>query len=165
MQPSTVQPATVQPSTIDRIASLGHELNANQYQIVRLAADYDTGLDWLQCGYPNPATAIANALDIHTSTAREWIRVGHALEYLPGIDAAFATNDLSYAKVRILTRSADPDNEDQLLALAYERTANRLPAAIANHIAGDETDDDRDNRHHDNRSITVHTDWHAVNKV
>ena len=147
----------MEPSTIAQIASLGTELNTNHYRIVCLAARYDADLEWFRQGHPNPAVAIASALEIHTSTAREWIRVGHALEYLPGIDAAFATNDLSYAKVRILTRSADPDNEDDLLTLAYERTADRLTTAIARHIAGDETDAERDTRHHDDRSVTVHT--------
>lgn len=143
---------------IDEIASLGNELNANQYRIVVLAATFDTGLDWFRHGYANPATAIARALDIHTSTAREWIRVGHALDFLPGIGEAFANNSLSYAKARILTRWANPDNEDELLALAQDRTANRLTTAIANHIAGDETDTERDSRHHDSRSVTGHTD-------
>ncbi len=35
---------------------------------------------------------------MHTSTAREWVRIGHALRELPRIDAAFGSNDISYAK-------------------------------------------------------------------
>ncbi len=145
-------------SMIDQIAALGSELNANQYRIVVLAAQFDTGMEWFRHGYANPATAIARALDIHTSTAREWIRVGHALDFLPGIGEAFANNNLSYAKARILTRWANPDNELVLLELAYDRTANRLTTAIANHVAGDETDSERDERHHGSRSVTGYTD-------
>ena len=54
---------------------MGSELNANQYRIVCLAAEYDVGLEWDDHGYRTPALAIANTLDIHTSTAYEWIRV------------------------------------------------------------------------------------------
>ena len=82
---------------VERIASLGVELNANQYKVVRLAAEYDTTLDWFYEGFKSSAVAIASALDMHDSTAREWIRVGHALDELPLIHEAFATNDLSYA--------------------------------------------------------------------
>ena len=102
--------------------------------------------------------AIARALDIHDSTAREWIRVGHALDELPLIHEAFAANALSYAKTRILTRWADGENEADLLGLAHDRTANRLTTAIASYLAGDETDDERDQRQHENRSVTVYTD-------
>ena len=143
---------------VEQIASLGVELNANQYKVVRLAAQYDTTLEWFHDGFKTPAVAIARALDIHDSTAREWIRVGHALDDLPLVHDAFATNALSYAKVRILTRWAHGDNEAELLELAHDRTANRLTTAIASYLASDETDDERDQRQHDNRSVTVYTD-------
>ena len=143
---------------VEQIASLGTELNANQYKVVRLAAEYDTTLEWFHEGFKSPAVAIARALDIHDSTAREWIRVGQALDELPLIHDAFATNVLSYAKTRILTRWADSENETDLLELAYDRTANRLTTAVASYLAGDETDDERDQRQHENRSVTVYTD-------
>ena len=70
-------------SLVEQIASLGVELNANQYKVVRLAAQYDTTLEWFYEGFKSSAVAIARTLDIHDSTAREWIRVGHALDELP----------------------------------------------------------------------------------
>ena len=152
-------------STVDEIAALGCELNANQYRIVHLAVRYDVGLEWLRHGYATPAAAIARTLDIQTSTAREWIRVGHALGYLPLIDEAFAANELSYAKTRILTRWADAENEHELLDLAHERTANRLTTAIARYLAGDETEAERDQRLHDYRSVTVRTDGDGMTVI
>ncbi len=148
----------MQSSIVDEIVALGIEINSNQYKIVRLAAEYDQRLEWFRQGFPSPSVAIARALDIHTSTAREWIRVGHALDALPCIDEAFRDNNLSYAKTRILTRWADPKNEKELLNLAYDRAANRLTTAVANYLAGDESEVERDERHHDHRSVTVHTD-------
>ena len=145
-------------SLVEQIASLGVELNANQYKVVRLAAQYDTTLEWFRQGFKSSAVAIARTLDIHDSTAREWIRVGHALSELPLVDDAFATNDLSYAKTRILTRWADRENEAELLEIAHERNANRLTTAIAAYFSGDETDEERDQRQHDNRSVSIYTD-------
>ena len=65
---------------------------------------------------------------------------------------------LSYAKARILTRWANADIEADLLDLAYDRTANRLTTAIAKYLSDDETDEQRDQRQHDARSVTVYTD-------
>ncbi len=144
-------------STVDQLAALGCTLNADQYRLVRLAAQYDIELEWFERGFPSPATAIAEALDIHSSTAREWIRVGHALDALPRIHEAFRANQLTYAKARILTRRATPENEEDLLELASERSANRLTVAVAKFIAGEETDAERDLRHHDDRSVTMRT--------
>ena len=130
--------------------------------MVRLAAEYDTTLDWFHEGFKSPAVAIASTLDIHDSTAREWIRVGHALDELPLIHDAFARNELSYAKARIVTRWANSENEADLLEIAHDRTANRLTTAIAAHLADDETDEERDQRHHDNRSVTTYTDGDGI---
>lgn len=148
--------------TVNEIAVLGTEINSNQYRIVRLAARYDSELDWYREGFSTAGLAIAQTLDIHTSTAREWIRVGHALDELPRIDRAFRDNELSYAKTRILTRWATPETEDELLEIANERSANRLTAAVAKHLARDEDEVERDQRHHEERSVTVHTDGNGM---
>lgn len=144
-------------STLDQLCSLGCELNANQYQAVHLAATYEDEREWFGCGLPSGATGIARELDIAKGTAREWIRVGHALRYLPLVDAAFAANALSYAKVRVLTRFANEDNEQELLDIAYERPADRLTVALVKAIDGDESDDERDRRYDDLRSFTSYT--------
>lgn len=66
----------------DELAAIGLELNANQYRAVHLAARYDEELEWFHLGLPNAAAGIAARLELHTSTAHEWIRVGHALREL-----------------------------------------------------------------------------------
>ena len=47
---------------VEKIASLGVELNANQYEVVRLSAAYDTTLEWFDEGFKTPAVAIALSL-------------------------------------------------------------------------------------------------------
>lgn len=154
--PSTLVPA-VSPG--EELVALGWEINANQYRVVHLAARFDEELDWFRHGHRSAASWISTQLQIHTSTAREWIRVGHALRYLPETDAAFVANEISYAKVRILTRWADDNNETELLDLARERNASRLTVAIAKVLAdGDESDAERDARLHEERAFTTWTD-------
>ena len=48
------------------------------------------------------------------------------LEALPVITAKFATGELSYSKVRALTRVASPDDEEQFVGLATAMTAEQL---------------------------------------
>ncbi|MFT7648742.1 MAG: hypothetical protein ACI8Y4_003494 [Candidatus Poriferisodalaceae bacterium] len=124
----------------EALVTMGWEINANQYRLVHLAACFGEGL--------------------------EWYRQGHALRHLPLVDAALAAQEISYAKARILTRWAGADNEEQLLTLARERTANRLSTAIARALAdGGETDDERDARLHGARSVTTWTDGDGMTIV
>ena len=52
--------------------------------------------------------------------------VARALGTLPLIDEALRTGDLSYAKARALTRVANPENEERLLAMALVATGAQL---------------------------------------
>jgi len=64
------------------------------------------------------------------NAAREKVRVAHALKPLPCISAAFASGELSFSKVRALTRIADPENEKELLDLARYATAAQVEKLV-----------------------------------
>lgn len=165
---ATTSTATTSTATTteEELMALGWEINANQYRLVHLAARFDEELEWFRRGLKSASHWIAQQLEIQSSTAREWIRVGHALRHLPLIDAALAAQEISYAKARILTRWAGPDNEERLLALALERSADRLSTAIARSLADDgETDEERDARLHEARSVTTWTDGDGMTIV
>lgn len=168
MSPTAIESpsASSLSSAGDELVALGWEVNANQYRLVHLAAQVDDELDWFRLGHTSASAWIASRLQIQTSTAREWIRIGHSLRYLPLTDAAFVAQEISYAKVRVLTRWADDDNEAELLELARERTAGRLTVAIAKFFAADgESDTERDARLHDERSLTTWTDADGMTVV
>ena len=57
------------------------------------------------------------------NAAREKVRVAHAFKQLPLISASFSTGELSFSKVRAVTRITDPENEKDLLDLARHATA------------------------------------------
>lgn len=67
---------------------------------------------------------------ISTREAREYVRVARALEELPAIRAAFARGELSFSKVRALTRVATASSEEGLLDLATALTASQLERAL-----------------------------------
>ena len=59
-------------------------------------------------------------------TAHEHVRVARRLDELPAIDEAFGNGELSYCKVRAVTRVADGDNEARLVAVAKTQTGQEL---------------------------------------
>jgi hypothetical protein len=63
--------------------------------------------------------------------AREKVRVAHALPNLPKIAAAMACGQLSYSKVRALTRVASAATEDDFLSIALHGTAHHVESWCA----------------------------------
>ena len=58
------------------------------------------------------------------------MRIARRLCELPRIHAAFARGELSYAKVRALSRVAEERSEEELLLLARHMTASQLERAV-----------------------------------
>ncbi len=59
-------------------------------------------------------------------TAREHVRVARALEEFPSIRQAFLDGEISYSKVRAITRVVIPENEDYLVQLSLDGTASQV---------------------------------------
>jgi hypothetical protein len=64
-------------------------------------------------------------------TARDHVRVARALEDLPITTAAFAAGQLSYSKVRAITRVASAKSEAALVDVAMHGTAAHLDRIVA----------------------------------
>ncbi len=62
--------------------------------------------------------------------AREYVRVAEALQELPATRAAFSRGELTFTKVRALTRVATAASEEGLLGLAEALTASQLERAL-----------------------------------
>jgi len=62
--------------------------------------------------------------------ARERVRVARALGTLPRLAQALARGELSYAKVRALTRVATPETEERLLAVGRAGTADHVERIV-----------------------------------
>jgi hypothetical protein len=78
----------------------------------------------------DPGRYLAFRCGITVREAREYLRVGEALRELPLIRAAFSRGELTYTKVRALTRVATPSCEEGLLGLAGMLTASQLQRAL-----------------------------------
>jgi hypothetical protein len=151
---------------LDRgIVNLAGRINAATYELLVLVRQFDERAGWLKWGLGNCAEWLHWRCDLSMSAAREKVRVAHALKTLPAISASFSSGELSYSKVRPLTRVARTDNEDALLSFALRTTAARveercreLPSSGTEVRCGTEESVGEATRAHANRSLRVHRD-------
>ena len=112
---------------LDRaIVSLSSRINAETYELLVLVRQFDERAGWLKWGLGNCAEWLHYRCDYSMNAAREKVRVAHALKTLPNIAAAFATGELSYSKVRAMTRVVGLHNQDELLSFALNTTTARV---------------------------------------
>jgi len=111
----------------DEIATLASHIYAGTCHWLELVAELDRRGGLAGC---STAEWLAWRCALTPRAAREHVRVARCLGGLPLIHEAFACGELSYAKVRALTRVAEPANEEELLELARHLTAAQLERAV-----------------------------------
>jgi hypothetical protein len=112
------------------ITDLCTQINAAGYRLLQLIAELDEEAPWGAWGLQSCAHWLNWRCGIGMNAAREKVRVAHALKSLPLISASYATGELSFSKVRAVTRIADPDNEAELLHLARHATAAQVEKLV-----------------------------------
>ena len=142
------------------ILTLCTRINAATYELLVMIREFDERTGWLQWGLQNCAEWLAWRCDLSMTTAREKVRVAHALKVLPSIAESFSSGELSYAKVRELTRVADRDNEQQLLEFALRTTAVNVAERCRELRNGSEASLDTAARAFANRSLRIRRDVH-----
>src|SRR5207253_3407031 len=103
--------------------------DAGLCRLVELAAECERRMPWAGDG-TTLAAWLAWRCSLLPRQAREHERVGKRLAELPLLRGAFARGELSYAKVSVLTRIAQPETEQRLLELAEVMTASQLQRAV-----------------------------------
>ena len=118
-------------------------MQRSRHRLITALAAYDDSGAWALTGAHTCAQWVADRLGVHAGTAREWLRVRHALARLPRVDAAVADGSLPYGAARALTRVAldHPDHEHELLQLADGTRPADLSKALAAWAMGHDTDE------------------------
>src|SRR2546422_4729978 len=106
----------------DEIAELSAHLDAATARLLTLIREFDARGGW-NTGFRSCAEWLSWRVGLDLGAARERVRVARALETLPLLAGALARGELSYAKVRALTRVATPETEERLLAVGRAGTA------------------------------------------
>src|SRR5919204_1571778 len=114
----------------DEVATLASHIYAETCRWLELVAELDRRGAWAERGRGSCAEWLAWRCALAPRSAREHVRVARRLSELPCIREAFSRGVLSYAKVRALTRIAEPESEAELVELAYLFTAAQLERCV-----------------------------------
>src|SRR5216117_2166180 len=113
----------------DEIAELSAHLDAATARLLDLIREFDARGGW-NTGFRSCAAWLSWRVGLAPGAAREHVRVAHALGTLPRLAQALARGELSYAKVRALTRVATPETEERLLAVGRAGTAEHVERIV-----------------------------------
>ena len=140
------------------ILNLCTRINAATYELLVMIREFDERVGFVKWGLENCAEWLAWRCDLSMGTAREKVRVAHALKQLPLISASFSTGELSYTKVKEMTRVANRENETQLLEFALRHTAVTVAERCRELRCGSETSIGNAERAWANRSLRIRRD-------
>jgi hypothetical protein len=114
----------------DRLCKLSAHIAAAHYRWLRLLADFDRRQGWAQWGCRSCAHWLNWRCGLDLRSAREKVRVARALDDLPLICEAFSRGEVSYSKVRAMTRIATAATEADLLTFARHGTTQHVEKIV-----------------------------------
>jgi 5-methylcytosine-specific restriction endonuclease McrA len=142
----------------DEIAELSAHLDAASARLLDLIREFDTREGW-NTGFRCCAAWLSWRVGLDLGAARERVRVARALGTLPLLAQALARGELSYAKVRALTRVATPETEERLLAVARAGTADHVERIVRGWRRMDrKAEATETTRRHTSRALHVYQD-------
>src|SRR5438132_14379278 len=140
----------------DEIAELSAHVDAATARLLELIREFDARAGW-NTGFRSCAEWLSWRVGLDRGAARERVRVARALGTLPRLAQALARGELSYAKVRALTRVATPETEERLLAVGRAGTADHVERIVRGWRRMDRTAEAaEDARRHRNRSLEMY---------
>jgi hypothetical protein len=90
----------------DDIAELSAHIEVATARLLALIREFDARAGWAEAGAKSCAEWLSWRVGLDLNAAGERVRVARALPSLPRIGDAFGRGELSYSKVRALTRVA-----------------------------------------------------------
>ena len=144
---------------MDRVTVLFAEITAATREFLAAVAQSDRHEDWAAEGFGSCAEWLAWQIGITRGTANEKVRAARALEDLPLISEAMARGELSFSKVRAITRVATPESESGLLEFARASSAANLERLVKGWKTLSRFDEQRQERiRHSRRCFSVFPD-------
>jgi hypothetical protein len=114
----------------EEITTLAAHIHAATHRLLVLIADFDRRRGWELGGHRTCAHWLHFRTGIDLGAAREKVRAARALTSLPETSASMARGELSFSKVRALTRVAKGENEGELLEFARGCTTAELERMV-----------------------------------
>src|SRR5215813_3562285 len=142
----------------DEIAELAVHLEAGTARFLDLIREFDSRGGWNN-GFRSCAAWLSWRVGLDLGAARKRVRVARALGTLPLLAQALARGELSYAKVRALTRVATPETEERLLKVGRTGTAEHVERIVRGWRRVDRIAEAKETaRRHKSRALHVYQD-------
>src|SRR6266404_5079255 len=142
----------------DEIAELSAHLDAATARLLELIRAFDARGGW-NTGFRSCAAWLSWRAGLDLGAARERVRVARALGTLPLLAEALGRGELSYAKVRALTRVATPETEARLLGVGRAGTAAHVERIVRGWRCVDRRAETREAaQRHRSRGLRVYQD-------
>jgi hypothetical protein len=155
---ATAEPVAETDRLGNEIAELSAHLDAATAHLLELIREFDARDGWNH-GFRSCAHWLSWRVGMDLGAARERVRVARALGSLPQLAGALACGELSYAKVRALTRVATPEIEERLLAVGRAGTACHVERIVRGWRRVDALAEARETTHrHKSRALHVYQD-------
>lgn len=125
------EPETLPQELIEsELAELFSHTYAATYRILCLIRTFDERRLWGVYGAKSMAHWLNWRVGLDIGAARERVRVAHALKDLPKTAEKLERGEISYSKVRALTRVATPADEEKFLNFARYGTASNVERLV-----------------------------------
>lgn len=113
-----------------QIAAMAADIEAAMCRWLTLVAEFDRREGWALEGAASCAAWVSWRCAVGPTAAREHVRVARRLAELPAVREAFSRGELSYSKVRAITRVDDVAHEGELVELARNASAAQLERIV-----------------------------------
>lgn len=114
----------------DDLALLSAQLASTLCRWLQLLGEFDRRRGWVEAGARSCAQWVGWRCALSPGTAREYVRVAGALGDLPRTTELFSRGELSYSKVRAISRLERVEFEAELLGIARDATAAQLERVV-----------------------------------
>src|SRR5438046_6420669 len=113
----------------DEIAEMSAHFEAATARLLDRIREFAAREGW-NTGFRSCAAWLSWRVGVDLGAARQRVRVARALGTLPRLAGALARGEISYAKVRAVTRVATPETEERLLKVARAGTAAHVERIV-----------------------------------
>ena len=160
------RPPTQNPPVQRSIEELENELttiaahqHAADYRMMIVLEELDRRENFGAWGMPSTAYWLQWKCGYSLNSAHERVRVARALPHLPKISDAFRKGELSYSKVRAISRVATENNEEYLLYIAHAGTTSHVEKLVRQYRSVKQRESNVDAmRAHEQREVVWYTE-------
>ena len=128
-------------------------LSAAERDWLLAVAEFDRRDGWAQWGCVSCAAWLSWQVGLDLRAAREKVRVARLLGDFPLISAAMGRGELSYSKVRAITRIVESSTESALVDMALAGTTNHVERIVSAYRRAESAELAAQERQHERRSL------------